>query len=142
MRVVCPNCESMEAHSLSLLYREGVGGVRVHAGEPMSRTAAEAGAIRAVAVRRSGVGWSKDAAPPRRKHVYGWILISAIAGLLMVRSLSDFDRATLIFGAVAIVAAWLARSNHDFNTSQLPTLYSRWQQSFQCAACGLVFLVS
>ena len=123
MKVVCPKCASLEAESLSYIYREGA----LH----MRATGA-----------RFGPAGPPAAAPPAKRIVTGWLLITIVFGGLFISSLRSFGTGSIIFAAIALLGIWMAMHNREYNTARFPALYTRWQQSFRCNQCGAVFPVT
>ena len=145
MNLVCPKCASVEARSLSLIYREGLSHTQTNTtgvGFGGAAGGVGAGTVSAVSHGRSQTALSKEASPPTRKNVIGWLLLTIFFGFFFLGSIKSFGLMTIIFAGIAALGFWMAKNNREYNASQFPELYNRWQQSFMCNRCGAVFIGS
>lgn len=144
MNVLCPKCTSGEVRSLSLIYREGLSHSVTNTtgtGFGGARGGFGGGTMSAVSHGRSQTVLSKEAAPPSKKRVVTWLVLTVIFSFLFLGSTKDFGVSTLVFAGVAALSIWMAMNNREYNATQFPELYSRWQRSFMCNRCGAVFVV-
>ena len=125
MNVVCPKCTSLEARSLSLIYREGLSHTQTNTtgvGFGGGGGGMGAGTMSAVSHGRSQTVLSKEAAPPTKKNIIGWMLLTVLFGFMFLGSIKSFGLSTIFFAGIAALGLWMAKNNREYNATQFPEL--------------------
>ena len=143
MNMECPNCTSTDARSLSFIYREGLSFAETgwsHAAVSAVTAGDAASTVGTVTTTRSLSALSRAAAPPRKRHVIAWLVLSGVFGVYCLVSIPGPGIATIATASAAVLSACIARVARTFNRTTFPDRFRRWQRSFRCDRCGNVFV--
>lgn len=138
----CPKCASAEVRRLSLIYQEGLSTINTNSstvGGGFGGGGAAFGSASTHTTGRQQTALSRQAAPPAKKHTIAWGTLGVVCGFVGLGSLSSPGLGTLIWIALAVVAARFALQAKKYNAEVYPGLHQRWEQSFMCNRCGEVF---
>ena len=139
----CPHCASTDARSLSFIYREGLALTETrwsHAAMNAGSAGDAASSVGAVSQTRSLSALSRAAAPPRKKNVIVWLLLSGGFAAYCLGSIREFGITTIATATAAVLGVSIAHAARRFNRTTFPDRFSRWQRSFRCDRCGNVFV--
>lgn len=112
MTIACPKCASVDARSIVLVYRE---------------------------VARPRTQLSRQAAPPRKRNVTAWLVLTLILATAFVSELSSFGVGAVVLGGLALSGGWMTRHLRAYNVADFPNLMKRWERSVMCNRCGHVY---
>jgi hypothetical protein len=118
--LACPKCASVDARSVVVIYRETLfkaGSRQLQSRTPLAR----------------------DAVPPRRRNVVGWLLVTLILATAFLFELSSFGMGTIVLGGLALTGVWMTHHIRAYNATDLPDLMKRWERSVMCNRCGHVY---
>jgi hypothetical protein len=110
--LTCPKCASVDARSVVLVYRE--------VGRPRRQL-------------------SRQAAPPRKRNVTAWLLLTLVLATAFVLELSSFGVGAVVLGGLALSGGWMTRHFRAYNVADFPDLMKRWERSVMCNRCGHVY---
>lgn len=113
MPLACPKCASIDARSIVLVYREA---------------------------RRPRTPLSREAAPPRRRNVAAWLVLTLVLAAAFVFELSSLGVSTIVLGGLALSGGWMTQHMRAYNATELPDLMKQWERSVMCNRCGHVYL--
>ncbi len=146
MNLQCTQCNSDNVTSLSVLFDQGTTHVQtkstsVGVGLGSNGSVGIGGATGTTHGTHQNVSAQK-AAPPSPKNVAGWIGTTILAALpvlgIFEGTLKGFISG-LIFGVITYFCIKKVRSLIEYNKTEFPLEYARWQRSFSCMRCGNVF---
>jgi hypothetical protein len=132
----CTSCKSENVQRLSVVYDQGTQNIKT-TGRTYGGGYGAGGAFGGATTHTSGTSRTNSAqkAAPPPKQSFKWAVLCVVLAVILIAA-TDFDPLGYLLILGGGFLGWRA---YQYNKEKHPPLYERWQRSWMCNKCGIIY---